>query len=155
MKPQKQHWSMWIGYAVVCLAYAVWIVFLGLNNFDMVHDGYRQAGERLQPERIREAALRELVAECRREGKIADRPRHDEAGFNSSADLCTAFSETVIEERRQVLHKRLHAEWGRAWRKLMLFYLFFGIVFLVLPMFMLYLLLSFLLWLRRNLRIVK
>lgn len=141
---------------MACLAYAVWMVSLGLHDFEMVHDGFRQANERLEPERVREAALRELVAQCRGETAKPDGPRPPEAGRPSAAeDPCLSWTAAQLEERRAAVEKKLRSEWGRAWRKLMLFYLFFGIVFLALPMFMFYLLLAFLLWLRRNLRIIK
>lgn len=153
---RQKNRTLWIGYGVFCLAYAVWVVYLSLNNFDMVHDGYRQAGERLQPERISEIAFDELVDQCRREAKRADKLRAVETeSFLGKEDACLSWPAAVLEERRQAVEKRLRSEWGRAWRKLMLFYLFFGIVFLILPMLTLYLVLAFLLWLRRNLRIVK
>jgi len=147
MMPRPKYLPLWLGWGAVCLAYAVWIVSLALNNFAMVHDVYNQAGERLRPEIVRKEALRELVEECREETAAAGRLRPD--------DPCLSPPAAALEERQKIVKMRLLGEQGRAWRKLMLFYLSFGIVFLVLPMLTLYLALAFLIWLWRNLRIIR
>jgi hypothetical protein len=155
VKFRPEHRVLWLGYGVACLVYGVWIVYLGLNNFGMVHDGYRHAGAQLRPERIRKAALRELVEECREAAAASGRSWPDGEFYAGADDPCLSWPAAVLEERQKIVKKRLLGEQGCAWRKLMLFYLFFGIVFLVLPMVTLYLVLAFFLWLRRNLRIIK
>ena len=152
----KKSRTLRLGFAVCCLAYVAWVVYLGLKKFDMVHSDYRRAGERLQPERIREIALQELVDQCRRESKRSDRLRSaaDES-FTAAEDPCLSWPENVLEERQKTVAKRLLGEKNRSGLKLVLFYVFFVVVFLVLPLGMMYGLLSFLIWLRRNLQFVK
>lgn len=155
MRPLKTSLSLWIGFGVCCLAYAVWVIYLGLNNFDMVHGGYRQAAQRLQPERVREIALHELIDRCRREAKLSDRPGPDAGESLTASEPCLSWPADVLEERRKTVEKRLIDEKNRSARKLVLFYLLFGVVFLFLPPALMFLLLFFLIWLWRNLRIVK
>ncbi|HHO49041.1 MAG TPA: hypothetical protein ENN06_11420 [Desulfobacteraceae bacterium] len=155
MKHRSEHCVLWFGYAVVCLVYGVWIVYLGLDNFSMVHDGYHQAGAQLHPEQVGKAALRELVEECREEAAAPGHPGPDGESYEFLDDPCLLQPAAAVEERQKIVKKRLLGEQGRAWRKLMLFYLSFGIVFLVLPMLTLYLALAFFLWLWRNLRIIR
>jgi len=156
MRPLKKSRTLRAGFAVCCLVYVVWVVYLGLNNFGMVHSDYRRAGERLQPERIREIAFQELVDQCRRESKRLGRPRSAEVeSVTGAEDPCLSWPENVLEERQKTVAKRLLDEKSRSGRKLVLFYVFFGIVFLILPVVSIYLLLSFFIWLWRNLQFVR
>jgi len=145
-----------IGYAACCLVYVAWMVHLSFNNFDMVHSDYRRAGERLQPARIAKIALRELVEQCRQDSLRSNhlRPAADKGGVVSQ-DPCLSWPTTVLAQQQGVVKERLLAERRLAGRKLVLFYGSFGIIFLILPPAFLYLLLSFLFWMFRNLKFIK
>ncbi|MDH3328022.1 MAG: hypothetical protein OEM01_02190 [Desulfobulbaceae bacterium] len=156
MRPLNKSHIWKICYAVCTLVYMAWVVYLSLNNFGMVHRQYRLAGERLQPARIEEIALQELVDRCRRESKRIDRLRS--AGEKNSAaaeDNCLSWTTTVLEERQKAVEERLVEEKSRVGRKLVLFYVSFGLVFLILPPAFLYLLLSFFIWIYRSIKFVK
>lgn len=139
-----------VGYTVCCLVYVVWVVYLSFNNFDMVHREYRRAEKRLQPLQIEEIALQELVGQCRKKLKRAGRFR--EVG---AEDLCRSWPAAVLAERQKAVEERLVKEKSRIHRKLVIFYISFGLVFLFLPIVFMYLLVSFFIWLYRNIKIVE
>lgn len=144
------------GYAVFCLVSAGWVVFLGMDNFAKVHGEYRRAREHQQPARIEKIALQELAAECRRAAKRSSRSRA--AGDQAptvSEEGCRSFPKVLLEERKRVVVANLRAEEKLFRRKLVVFYLTFGVFFVVLPLGFLYLLLSFLIWLFRDMKFVK
>jgi len=149
-----------IGYAAFCLLYAAWVIYLGLDNFDKVHSEYRWASEQLQPARIRETALQELAEQCRREArkdsKRSDRYRKG-AGMLSAAeeDACLSWPEAELTKQEKKVGERLDEKAGRLKRKLIVFYITFASIFLVLPMVFLYLLLAFLVWLFRGVKIIR
>lgn len=138
-----------IGYAVFCLAFVVWVVYLSLNNFEMVHSDYRWAGEQLQPAKVKEIAIQELIKQCRKESKRMVRPSA------TTGDTCLSWPTIVLEERQKAVEKRLVGEQGQAKTKLVLFYIFFGVIFIILPLVIVYLLLSFFIWIYRNITFVK
>ena len=142
---KRHRWR--IVYGVGCLFYMAWVVHLSFNNFEMVHSDYRRAGQRLQPARIEVIALGELVGDCRAQLRRSGR-------LEVVADgACRSFPEADLVARRQAVSERLSAERSLAGRKLVLFYASFGLVFLILPPFILYLLLSLFFWLLRSLRV--
>ncbi|MDH3360164.1 MAG: hypothetical protein OEL55_04765 [Desulfobulbaceae bacterium] len=143
---KKQRWR--IVYGIGCLIYIVWMVNLSFNNFDMVHTDYRRAGERLQPARLEAIALRELEDDCRT--KLRRSGVYEEVG-----GACRTFNEADIIAARQEVRGRLSAERSLFGRKLVLFYISFGLVFLILPLVIIYQLLSLILWLFQNLKIHK
>ena len=51
------------------------------------------------------------------------------------------------------MHQRLAGEKKRAWRKLLVFYVTYMVIFLVLPLVLLYLLFSFSIWLYRSIKL--
>ena len=140
-----------IGYGVCCLLYVAWVVHLSPTNFDMVHGEYRRVAARLQPERIEELALKELVEKCRKESGRSNRNRHTSVD-QAAADPCLSWPVAALEKRQKVVAERLVDERRGAVRKLVLFYLGFGIFFLILPPVILYLLLSFFIWLYRSIQ---
>ena len=145
MSRLKRHrWR--IVYGVGCLLYMAWVVHLSFNNFDMVHSDYRRAGARLQPARIEAIALGELVDDCRAGIRRSGRSdvKVDEA--------CRSFPEADLAVRRQAVGERLVAERSLAGRKLVLFYITFGLVFLILPPVIFYLLILLFFWLLRMVR---
>lgn len=145
-----------LGYAVFCLVYTAWVVYLGLDNFAKVHGEYRQARENLQPAQSEKIALQELVEQCRVEAKRGGRSRAaGDTAAGMTADACHSFSEAALEERKKVVSARFLAEGKRFRRKLVVFYVIFGVFFVALPVVSLYLLLSFFIWLFRDLKFVK
>ena len=155
MRSQKKGINWQIGYAVFCLVYVAWVVYLSLDNFDMVHGDYRRAGEQLQPPRIRELAIRELVAQCRREEKSSSRLRPTgERASAAAEDPCLSWPAAVVAEREKTVTEHLTITRSRFLRKLVVFYITFGIVFLIMPLVLLYLLLTFTIWIFRNLKFV-
>ncbi|MHB8809412.1 MAG: hypothetical protein ACYC9M_05300 [Desulfobulbaceae bacterium] len=149
--------SNWrLGYGVFCLVYTIWVVYLGLDNFDKVHGEYRRVLEDLRPVQVENIARQELVGECRREARRSGRTRAaGSAVANASEELCRTFPETVLEKREKDVVANLLAEKKRFRRKLVVFYGTFGVFFVALPLSCLYLLLSFLIWIFRDLKFVK
>ena len=144
-------------YVVCCLVYMGWVVYLSLNNFGMVHKQYRLAQERLQPVRIEEIALQDLVDKCRKKLKRSGRLQQGDGDSTSvsSEDPCLSFPAAVLAKREKTVKERLVEEKSRVSRKLVWFYITFGVVFLILPMAFVYLLVSFFIWLYRNIKFVE
>ena len=142
------------GYGCCCLVYLVWVVQLSHNNFEMVQCDYRRAEAGLQPMRIKALALKELVAKCRKESKRIEplRQSRDQA---VAADPCLIWPEAVLDRQQEVVVKRLVDVRHGAISKLVVFYVGFGVIFLILPPVILYLLLSFFVWLFRGLKVVR
>jgi len=155
MKALRKILSRRICFAVCSLVYVPWLVLLSLNNFDMVHSQYRRAGERLRPAHIAAVALRELTDQCRQEARHGQRlPPVGEKGA-AAADPCQSLPAAVVEARQKVVQARLAHERSLAGRKLVLFYVSFGVFFLLLPLVFLYLLLFFSSWVFRNIKVIK
>ena len=153
-RQKKLPWR--VVYAVCCLLYVAWMVHLSFNNFAMVHRDYRRAGERLQPVQVAKIALRELVDQCHQDTLPGDQLRWATVkGAVADEDACLHWPTTVLVQRQEVVTERLLAQRDLAGRKLVLFYGSFGTVFLILPPVLLYLLLSSIAWIFRNLKVVK
>ncbi|MCL7487889.1 MAG: hypothetical protein M8357_06925 [Desulfobulbaceae bacterium] len=145
-----------IAYAVFCVIYAAGMVYLGLDNFDKVHSEYRWARERVKPAMVSKIALQELESQCRRKLQRGDGYRTSgDTTSEMSEDACRSFPAVVREEREKAVQSRLLAEKERFLRKLVVFYASFGIFFLVIPLVLLYLLLSFFIWIFKDLKISK
>ena len=104
----------------------------------------------MQLEQVKEIALQELVDQCRKKLKRAGRLR--EVG---AEERCRSWPATVLAQRQKAVEERLVEEKRRVRSKLVTFYIFFGFVFLFLPLAFVYLLLSFFIWLFRNIKIVE
>lgn len=128
-------------FALATLAYMAWVVYLGQHNFDMVHREYARATKRLQPAVIEEIARQELIEHW----------RHESPGQAPPA----AWPEPTLGAQEKEVFTRLTGEKARAGRKLALFYLFFGVIFLILPPTLAYLLLSFLAWIYQSVQAGK
>lgn len=139
-----------IGYAMFCLLYVISVVYLGLNNFDMVHREYRRAEKRLQPVQVKEIALQELVDQCRKKLKRAGR-----SPAVGTEESCRSWPSAVLAARQEKVTEQLIDEKSRVGRKLVTFYISFVLVFLFMPLAFVYLLVSFLIWLFRNIKIVE
>ena len=155
---KNRNWQ--IGFVVFCLVYTVWVVYLSFDNFDKVHREYRSVNMRLRPARIVDIAFKELVDQCRkdsrRELKRIDRYRKGSSrNSTASEDPCLSWPKAILEERQKVVAEKLISEKGRFKRKIIVFYISFSFFFLILPMGLLYLLLSVLIWAFRGLKFVK
>jgi len=144
-RQKKRLW--WCVYAVCTVIYMVWVVHLSRYNFDMVHRHYRQAGERLQPARIEAIAREELETKCRKEAKRVGLSTYTD-------DHCRSWPATVLAARQKKVETRLLAEKSLAWRKLVIFYLSFGAIFLILPPLIVRLLISLGAFILRNLKCI-
>lgn len=150
----KFNWR--IGYAFCCVIYVVWVVYLSLNNFDMVHGDFKRGGARLQPEKIRNIALKELGDQCRKELKRSGRLQSGgDQDSDMAEDLCSSWPADVLEERQKAVEARLVNDKHTGGRKLLVFYLFFGVFVLVLPPVILYWLISLLVWIFRSVKIER
>lgn len=144
------------GFALFCLAYAAWVIFLGLDNFAKVHGEYRRARENQQPARLEEIARHELVDQCRGAARRGGRSRAAGVAVPAgSEEDCLSVPESVLAERKKEVAGSLRAEEKLFRRKLVTFYLSFAIFFIALPLGFLYLLLTFLSWLFRDMKFVK
>ncbi len=118
-----------IGYLICCLIYVGWVVRLSGNDFERMHRQYRETAARLAPAQSREIARQEVIADCReaqeRMGRFEDQK-------------CLAVSPADLERREKVVVKRLIGERHRSFRKLIVFYATFVIIFLLAPPLLLY-----------------
>lgn len=136
-----------IGYVACSLIYMAVMIYLAGNNFGMVHREYRRAAQQLQHERIAEIALRELVDQCRKElHSSAGSPAAKNSSAAAGEDPCLSRPAPVLEERQKTVKERLEKKRRGIVGKLILFYLAFGIFFLVLPPVTIYLVLSVFIW---------
>lgn len=145
MSSRKTVLAWRLAYGVCCLVYVAWMAQLASNNFEMVHRHYRQAVERLQPAQIAEIAHQELVDQYYNDATSGAR-------FSPPAGFDLSLPTNVVEARQKEVRARLLGQRNLAGRKLVLFYISFGSIFLILPPVVFYLLLSFLVWLFRNLK---
>ncbi len=127
---RKKLWPL--AWAAGTLLYLGIMLVLGANDFGRVHREYREAGQRLLPERVEEEARRELIALCQRQGELR--------GQRAAADSCLAQPAAEIKARAAEVAERLTEARKRAGRKLVLFYVSFLFFFLLLPPGLLYLL---------------
>lgn len=160
MTSSENRFNWRIGYAIFCVAYAGVVMYLGLDNFDKVHSEYRWARERSQPAQIVKIAHQELVDQCRRkyrrDTKRSDRYRENTSISSTEAeDPCFSWPESVLEERRITVAERLETETGKLKRKIIVFYISFGIFFLILPLVILYWLLALFIWIFKDMKFLK
>ncbi len=155
--PNKHNWR--IGFAAFSLVYIAWVIYLGLDNFDKVHSEYRWAENRLQPVRVGEIALKELADNCRKEtrGEMNRGKQYlvDSDRTAAEIDVCLNWPQPVLEDRQKKVADRLAEERDRLKRRLVTFYITFGVFFLVLPLVFLYFTLAILIWLFRDLKFMK
>jgi hypothetical protein len=144
MKKIFRHWK--IIYALCCLVFISWMVHVGGNEFDRINGQYRRLVRQLEPSLIRSAAVAELTAECRSE------PRQ-RTGLEE--DDCSTWASQVVEARmKEVAERHLLAK-RRGTVKLVLFYTGFVAIFLLGPVFLLYLLIVAAILLYKNIKIVR
>lgn len=144
MKQIFRHWK--IIYLTCCLLYAGWMIHVADIEFYRINSQYRQLKARLRPERIRESALEELIAECYREvGSRSGREKTD----------CSAWPAQALEEKTAAVKQRRREAKQRGMIKVVLFYTGFVVIFLFSPMILGYLLISAIILLYRNIKIVR
>lgn len=148
---QKTPWAWRACYLVCSLLYIALLLVSGRSEFSRVNKQYRQAGERLQPSRVNEAAVREIRSECRQSASSKD-PGHGVTVNQApaatvgpsavappvAADECRHPPRSVVAARAEQLRERLTGERRRAFVKFVLFYLAFVLFFLIMPLALLY-----------------
>lgn len=144
------------GYALFCLLFAGWVVYLGQDNFAKVYGEYQRARENQQPAQVERITRQELAAECRRAEQRSNRSRSARGPDPAvSEDACRSFPAAALDDRKKDVAANLRAEEKLFLRKLVVFSLTFAIFFVVLPLGCLYLFLSFLIWLFKDMKFVK
>jgi hypothetical protein len=109
-----------------------WMIHAGDIEFDRINSQYRRLEAQLDDDRIREAAVEELLAECLREAR--ERPDLKEGTCRSWPDLVVDTKALAVKERR------IRAK-DRGLIKVVLFYTGFVVIFLLGPPVVTYLLL--------------
>ncbi len=144
MKRIFRHWKSI--YLVCCLVYAGWVVYIGQAEFAKVNRQYRVLVARLEPDRVKAAALEELGAECRRELRQRNIPEEG---------ACSSWSPEVVETKRNTIAERLEWDRERGLLKVVLFYSSFVILFLLFPPLFIYLFILAVVTLCKNIKIVR
>ncbi|KPJ99381.1 MAG: hypothetical protein AMJ60_05265 [Desulfobacterales bacterium SG8_35] len=144
MKRIFRHWK--IIYALCSLVYVGWVIHVGANEFDRINGQYRRLAEQLDADRIRSAALEELIAECRRESR-------GRSGLKE--DACLSQPLQMVEARGKVIEERRIRARERGTIKLVLFYAGFMVIFLFAPPIMIYLLIVGIITLYKNIKFVR
>ena len=154
MAPEKKTFDWRIAYGVFCLIYATCLVYLALGNINKVYGEYRQAVHRLQPQQIKNITFDELAQDCRAKLKRRTSRTKDST---SIADLenCQTFPQDILKNHQIKVTHRLQIEKKRYQRKLIVFYFSFGLFFVALPLYMLFLFLKFFIWLFKDVKISK
>jgi len=145
MKKIFHHWK--IIYTICSLLYIGWVIHVGGNEFDRINSQYRAIAKELEPGRIRNAALVELSAECRREearGRIA-----------REEDGCYSWPDQAVEAKGKEIEERLLRAKQRGAIKVVLFYAGFVVIFLLGPPALIYLLIAGTITLYKNIKIVR
>jgi hypothetical protein len=146
LKFMKKFQKWRIIYIVCSLAYMGWIILVGTNEFDRINGQHRRLVAQLDAGRIRDGALEELSAECRRElGK--------RTGLEK--DACLSLPSQVVEAKTKEIEKRRIRARERGTIKLVLFYIGFVLFFLLTPPVLIYLLIVGIITLYKNIKIVR
>ena len=129
-------------YVICSLVYMAWVVYLSQFNFGLVHRDYRRADNKLQPETIEAVALQELFDRCIKE-----------LGREESA--CQSWPAEVVADQQKIVLEMFENERSRMVRKLVLFYIYFGVIFLILPPLILYMTITILIRIYKSIKFVK
>ena len=130
-------------YTIFAVSYVVWVIILSLHNIGLVNSRYSSAKQRLEPKQIEKIALQELIDQCRQEKKGSTK---EGAVLTEGEDPCLSWSQDTILEHQKTIKVRLLDEKKKSGRKLILFYFTFLVFFLFLPLFILYWLLVFIIY---------
>jgi hypothetical protein len=121
MKNIFRHWR--VIYLIASLIFMGWVIHVGENEFDRINSQYRRLVAQLDDDRVRKAAVEELLAECLREAR--ERPDLKEGTCESWPDLVVDTKALAIKERR------IQAK-ERGVVKVVLFYFWFVVIYLLL-----------------------
>jgi hypothetical protein len=122
------------------------MIDVGSNEFDRINSQYRRLTAQLDEGGIRTAAVEELTEECRRESRYLT--GKDAAG-------CSSWSPAAVGTKARIIEKRRLRARDRGTVKLVLFYAFYVVIFLLGPPILVYLLIIAILALYRNIRFVR
>ncbi len=133
-------------YLPLALLYVGLTLFWGRHDLLRVHREYREAAARLAGSYAQERAIREVEGGCRQAtgGEKA-------LGYND----CLRASARLVELRAAVIDGELHRDKHRAFKKMALSYLLVGVLMILLPLALLYVLMAFLRYLLANIRLKK
>ena len=138
-----RHWK--IIYTVCSLVFIGWMIHAGGNEFDRINWQYRRLNQQLEPARVESTALEQLTDECL---KSRARTAPDEAS-------CSAWDASLLEARVKIVaEQRLKAK-QRGLIKIVLFYAGFVVIFLLAPVMLIYLLITALILLKKNIKFVR
>lgn len=142
-----------IVFGVCSLVYMAVMMYLSVNNFAMVHREHRRIVKQLQPAQIEKVALQELVERCRKESEsLAAHQTVMNKPVFTGEDPCLTWPAADLEERQNAVKERLEKKKGGVIRKLILFYITFGIFFLILPPVIIYLVLTIFIWIFKSVK---
>lgn len=139
-----RYWK--IIYLVCSLVYIGWVINVGTNEFTRINDQYRRIVDQLDSGRIKNTALEELSAECRRESK--GRP-------DLEKKACLSWPPAVVEAKGKEIEERWIRARERGLIKVVLFYTGFVLIFLLAPPLFIYLLLVGAIRLYRSVKIIR
>jgi hypothetical protein len=159
---KRRVWRLF--YAVCCLVYMGWVMYLGSFDFNRVLREYRRAVDQVEPGRIHTAALQELGAECRKSSE--KRAGAENAFENEQPGIlieemvlvdrdCLSLPPAQVEARAADIREHLLDRQKRAGWKLLLFCLFFVVIFLIFPPVIVYVFAVLLVRLFRAVKIVR
>ena len=129
MKKIFRHWK--IIYTVCSIVFMGWVIHVGDNEFDRINSQYRTIVKQLETGRIRNTALEELTEECRREARRR---------IEFEEDDCYSWPDQAVAEKEKEIKERLLRAKQRGIIKVVLFYAFFVVIFLLAPTILIYLL---------------
>jgi Flp pilus assembly protein TadB len=120
------------------------MIYLGQNDFARIQRDYRRAQYQLDIDRIEKSASRELTSECL---KKAAREQEDK-------DLCLSQPPQMVQTKIEQIIKSRTENMANASRKRAMFYITFGLFFIIVPLSWLYLTILIVVKLCTSVRIV-
>jgi len=149
-----------IGFIVFSLIYSAGVVYLALDNFDKVYGEYTWARDRQQPAQVSQIARQELVAQCRRkvQRELSYKERYQKNKNRASSvaeDTCLSWPQATLEKQEIAVSDRLGRATKTLQRKLVVFFCSFVFFFLFLPLILLYVIITFLVWLFRGVKFIR
>jgi hypothetical protein len=133
-------------YMLCCLIYVGWVINVGGNEFDRINSQYRRIVTQLDDDRIRSTALVELTAGCRGLSRQQTGLQEEE---------CSSWPLAVVEAKEKEVKERLLGAKDRGIIKVIFFYTGFVLIFLLAPTVLVYLLITAIILVYRNIKIVR
>ncbi len=144
MKKLLRHWKSI--YLACSLVFVGWVILIGIPEFHKVNRQYRVLVSRLEPVRIRTAALEELDSECRGKSWLRKIPKET---------ACSSWSSDAVEKRIKKVQERRQQDRKRGFIKIILFYVSVVIIILLLPPLFIYLFILGIVMVCKNIKIVR